>query len=164
MTRVKKSVETMIVEGKTHLTKQEIEKRREEEAALIGSSDHIKLPSFIKDKTAKKEFDRVVAELINLGIVSNLDNTVLAIYCNAFANYSKITEQLSKQDLVVSYTNKAGATNDVENPLIKAQMKYIDVMLKCSNKLGLSISDRLKLVVPKKEKVKDEIEEEFGDI
>jgi hypothetical protein len=31
---------------------------------------------------------------------------------------------------------------------VQAQQKYIDTIMKCSSKLGLSISDRLKLIVP----------------
>ncbi|WIF94308.1 phage terminase small subunit P27 family [Caminicella sporogenes] len=113
---------------------------------------------------AEQEFNRVVEELKELGIVSNLDTTILAIYADAYANYVKITEQLKNEPLTIEYTNKAGATNIIENPLVKTQMKYIDVIMKCSTKLGLSVSDRLKLVVPKQEEKVDEFAEEFGDI
>ena len=34
-------------------------------------------------------------------------------------------------------------------------MKYIDIIMKCSTKLGLSVSDRLKLVVPNTDKMEE---------
>ncbi|WIF94306.1 hypothetical protein [Caminicella sporogenes] len=54
MPRPKKSVEILVKEGKTHLTKEEIESRREQESKLIGSSDKIECPRFIQPKKMKK--------------------------------------------------------------------------------------------------------------
>ena len=45
-----------------------------------------------------------------------------------------------------------------------AQTKYADMIFKCSSKIGLSLSDRLKLIVTTEEKEVDEISAGFGGI
>jgi P27 family predicted phage terminase small subunit len=74
------------------------------------------------------------------------------------------TLQLQGQPLVIDQKNKLGYVNKIPNPLINIQLKYSDEMKKHASEMGLTINSRLKISVPKKEKVKDEVEKEFGDI
>lgn len=160
MGRPKRPVETL----KKHLTKEEIEERKVQEELARPNIDNIKCPSWLKDKAARKEYKKIALELQELGLLTNLDVNALASYCNAFSAYINTVAELEGQPLVVEQTNKAGFTNLVENPLIKIQMKYSDEMKKLAAVLGLTIDSRLKLIVPKAEKKKDEIKKEFGDI
>ncbi|ACL19507.1 phage terminase, small subunit, P27 family [Desulfitobacterium hafniense DCB-2] len=162
--RKRKSVDLLIAEGKTHLTKDDIEKRREAESQLKPKDDKIKCPSWLKDKVAKSEFRKISHELQELKLLTNLDVNTLASYCVAYAQYLKATSELADQDLVITQTNKAGFTNMVENPLIRIQLKYSNEMKKHAAEMGLTINSRLKLVIPKKEAKRDPIEEDFGDI
>ena len=50
--------------NKAHLTKEEIAKREFAESLVKGKNDKLKAPSWLKDKRAKKEFTRLVEELI----------------------------------------------------------------------------------------------------
>ena len=88
----------------------------------------------------------------------------LGAYCNAYSSYLEASKELAKQPQVVEYTNKAGATNFVENPYIKIQLKYSDEMRRYSSLLGLSIDSRLKLATIKSKETKQEIVDDFGDI
>lgn len=150
MGRVKKPV--ALLDSNT-LTKEEKQERLDQESKMKCECK-LKAPSWLS-KDAKKEFNRVVKEMhmiegIN-DLLSNLDLGMLAIYANAYDNYVKLSIQIETEGIIAEYTNKAGATNTVINATVQAQQKYIDVIIKTSAKLGLSISDRLKLVVPKQE-------------
>jgi P27 family predicted phage terminase small subunit len=159
--RKRKSVELMLVEGKSHLTKKEIENRRKNENAIKPKDDNTGCPSWIKDKLAKSEYRRISQALKELNLLTNLDVNTLGSYCIAYANYLKATEQLQDQPLLIEMTNKSGYTNVVENPLIRIQLKYSDEMKKHASEMGLTINSRLKLVVPKQDDTPKNKYEEF---
>ncbi|NFF21927.1 phage terminase small subunit P27 family [Clostridium botulinum] len=147
-----------------HLTKeQQIEKKLQEEIIQTGT-EQLKPPKWLRDKTAKKEFKRLVEQFKTIGIISNLDLNNLGAYCNAYSFYLESTTLLNKEPLTIEYTNKAGATNIIENPLIKIQLKYSDEMKKYSSLLGLTIDSRLKMATIKLNETKKEIASDFGDI
>lgn len=147
-------VDIILAKGDSHLTKEEVEKRREQEEAFKPDSDKISCPSWVKDKVAKKEYKRISEELVKHKLLTNLDVTTLASYCIAYANYVKVIEELEGQDLIIEQTNKAGFTNRVPNPLIQLQIKYSDEMKKLSSELGLTFNARMKMVVPEPPKKK----------
>lgn len=131
-----------------HKSKAEREVRAKAEEKLKGNSDKVFAPRWL-DKEAKKEFNRVAKELKSIKLINNLDVTVLAIYCDAYSNFVKLTKQIQEEGATISYTNAKGATNEIVSPKVQAQQKYTDTIMKCASKMGLSISDRLKLIVPK---------------
>lgn len=150
---------------KGNLTKeQQVEKELEEDLVRANSNQLDKPPLWLRDKVAKKEWKRLVEQFRSISIISNLDLNNLAAYCNAYSCYLETVKELQGKSLVVEYTNKSGATNVVENPLIKIQMKYSDEMRKYSALLGLSVDSRLKLSSLKLKETKSEIKDEFGDI
>lgn len=141
-----------------NLTKETKEKRRESESKFYGDNSKLKAPSYLSDE-AKKEFNRVIKEMREIealnNMLSNLDLVALAIYADAYSNYIKLTKTIQEQGAVIEYTNKAGHTNTTTSPYVQAQTKYIDVIIKMSTKLGLSLGDRLKLVVPNVDEMKE---------
>lgn len=159
MGRAKKPVALL---DKSNLTKEVKEARAEHEAKMKSNNERLKAPSWL-NKEAKKEFNRVVKEMREVealnDLLSNLDLGVLAIYANAYSNYVTLSKQIDQEGITTEYTNKGGATNTVINASVQAQQKYIDVIFKASAKLGLSLSDRLKLVVPKSEEDTNEFSE-----
>ena len=96
--------------------------------------------------------------------ICNLDYNNLGIYCNSFSNYIEVSKKLDKEDKVVKYTNKAGATNYIENPLIKIQKYYSSEIQKYSSLLGITVDSRLKIASIKSTEIKSDIVNEFGDI
>lgn len=147
-----------------HLTKKEILNKELAETLVKAKSDKIKVPSWLKDKIAKKEFNRVLEELKELDFISNLDVNNLACYCEAYSNYIKATNELNNSTLTVEKVMQNGAINIVENPLINIQKKYAEEMRKFASLCGLTIDSRLKIGMAKVEKINDGIEDEFGDI
>jgi P27 family predicted phage terminase small subunit len=149
MMPAKQPISLLKFKNRTHLTKAEIERREAEEAAVKPKSDNIKCPSWLKDKVAKKEFKRIATELQEIDLITNLDVDLLAMYCQAYAQYQKATEELKEQPLSITKYDKLNRPYQVENPLIKIQLKYSDEMKKIASQMGLSISSRLRLTVPK---------------
>lgn len=147
----KRPVAVLLEENKSHLTKDEIRRRQEEEAALRPLDDKTECPEWLTDTFAREEYARIAVELERLGLLTNLDINALAAYCVAYSRYVEATQELEGEPLTVVQTNKNGITARVENPLIKIQLKYSDEMKRLSNEMGLTISARLRLTPPKKE-------------
>ncbi|APU60741.1 phage terminase small subunit P27 family [Clostridium botulinum] len=161
MARPKKMLS--IQEG--HLEKkQQEEKKLQEQIIQTGMEQLKKPPKWLRDSLAKKEWKRLVEQFKTLSVISNLDLNNLGAYCNAYSSYIEATKELKGQPLTIEYTNKGGATNIIENPLIKIQLKYSDEMKKYSSLLGLTIDSRLKIATLKLTETKKEIVDEFGDI
>lgn len=148
-----------------NLTKeQQEEKRLQEQIIQTGTEQLNSPPSWLRDNAAKKEWKRLVEQFKTLGVISNLDLNNLGAYCNAYSSYLEATKELKGQPLTIEYTNKGGATNIIENPLIKIQMKYSDEMRKYSSLLGLTIDSRLKMATIKLTETKKDITDDFGEI
>lgn len=163
--RPKKPISVLLADGKKNLTKAEIQERQEQEAQLQPATDNIKCPSWL-DKEAKKEWKRIVSDLIELGIMTNIDTTSLALYCDAYSQYIKAAKSIQDDGLTIEYTNAGGSTNIVANPNIAIANKYAQQIKSFGSEFGLSPSARLKLVVPKTDDPKEKSEEErlFGDV
>lgn len=148
-----------------NLTKEDKERKQlEEQIVKTGAEDLVRVPFWLIDSVAKREYKRILKDLKKIDIVGNLDLSNLAGYCNAFAMYRKATEQLSEQDFIIERTSAQGAQYEAENPLIMVQKKYAEEMRKFASMCGLTIDSRLKAASAKVDKIEDEIEDEFGDI
>lgn len=131
---------------KKNLTKAEIEQKQEQEERIKIDRENLTAPNYLTEK-AKAEFERVVREAKKIEIFDNLDLSILAIYSSAYAQYLEITEEIQKMDQAYRYITE----DNKISPLINAQDKIIKQIMTCSSKLGLATTDRLKLIVPKKE-------------
>lgn len=151
MARPRQPTDLLLVKGKKHLTKKEIEDRKSKEVKALN--DNIEPPSYLPDKL-KQEFNRISRELINIGIMSNLDCEALARFIISEYQYQQITSKILKLKTVgTKYFD-----------YMAFQEKAFKMARQAANDLGLTISSRCKLVVPKKEKKKELTEEEklFG--
>lgn len=148
MGRNREPIKLIQAKGKTHLTKAEISER--ESAELSARNDNIVPPDFL----SKKEQDRfyqIADELKALGIMSNLDCDVLGRYIKAesdFAFYDKMTSKTQKRLL--------SATLGQEAVIIDNLTKYENLKNRafnqchtCASALGMTITSRCKIVVPK---------------
>lgn len=136
----------------------------EESLIQTGTEQLKKTPSWLRDKIAKDEWKRLTEQFEKLSVISNLDLNNLGAYCNAYSFYLEATRELKGCPLTIEYTNKAGATNVIENPLIKIQLKYSDEMRRYSSLLGLTIDSRLKMSTLKLNETKKDVTDEYGDI
>lgn len=133
-------IELVIAKGKKNLTKAEINERMASEVKPIA--DNIVAPSHLTKKQ-KDEFYKIAKQLEKLKIMGETDVDALARYIVSRDIYIKLTKQLSKSEIL-------------QNPvLLDSYMKNQDRAFKqcrsCALDLGLTISSRCRLVVPKTE-------------
>lgn len=147
---------------KGHLNVVVMQKRKaDEESVKTDNSQIIKPPTWMKNSIARKEWYRIIPQLLEIEVAGNLDLSNIAGYCMAFANYQKATEALEGMPLV--YVDKAdGKTKS--NPYVDVQTKYAQEMRRFGDACGLSISSRLKAAATKRKTQEEQIESEFGAI
>lgn len=137
MPRVKEPVDLLLAKGKTHLTKADIEKRREQELKVPFTN--IKAPKHL-DKAQKAKFNDIADKLLKLGVMTELDVDCLAMFVMAQSLYLRYTKLLYE----------ANAAGDLEQArtIQNLQHKVFTQCQTCGRELGLSITSRCKIVRP----------------
>jgi len=145
-----------------HNTKDEKQKKKQEERYVTTGRNQLKTPpKWLVDDVARKEWRRIVKELNQIDIVGNLDYANLAGYCNAYANYIKVTEAMRDQDYCIERETRTG-TIIVKNPLVDIQKSYAEEMRRFAAMCGLTIDSRLKAVAAKADAEEQELKARFG--
>lgn len=131
-------LEVLEARGSKHLTKAEKQKRQENEIKPIA--DNIIAPDYLSKKQ-KNEFYRISEQLEKLKIMGETDCDTLARYIVAQDFYVSAIKQMRKKEV----------KNDPFKfeQWSKIQERYFKQCRATANDLGLSISSRCKLVVPK---------------
>lgn len=159
--RKAKPVALIEAEGnKSRYTKAEIERRRE--AEIKPPSDNIECPKWLKGE-AKKEWYRLADDLQEIGLLTNVDVGALAICCDAYGKYVSASRKIKQNELLVEYSNAAGKTNNVANPLIQISAKYADIYKKYMTEFGLSPSARARLAAAGNKDGEDEDDDDLLD-
>lgn len=73
------------------------------------------------------------------------DDELITLYCETQAFYKRMQKEIKDGDLLVEYTNKAGATNLIKNPLASEITKTVQVMNNLLKSLGLTAAQRKKV-------------------
>lgn len=140
---------------KTRRTTQVQEELKATEEQLQQLKPLQKTPPAYLDATAKKEYKRITTLLEELPI-ADLDLSLVVAYCQTYSNYVQATKHLNKHGLVTETERGTKLSS-----YYTAQRDSTDRLISLSNKLGLNLDSRMKIVTPKKEaKEKDE----FGDM
>ncbi|GAB2561020.1 phage terminase small subunit P27 family [Gracilibacillus alcaliphilus] len=132
-----------VIQGKgrsNHLTKDEIKKRQEHEERIRGHTDKVDPPSYLL-KSQKDEFEKLAVELMRLNIFSNLDVDSLARYVDSKDQYIKLVRVLRK--------TKPADDFDLYSKMQRSKNLLFNECRSAANDLGLTITSRLKLVIPK---------------
>ena len=100
--------------------------------------------------------------MLDIGIMSNLDCDILARYVRSQTEYEKITRQLSKIKFTPDKKSRVSAEEQIAeqtghyNYLQKIQARLEKQCNADARELGLTISSRCRLVMPKKEETPPE--------
>ena len=172
------AVNLSVVEGGggKHWTKKEIEGRQASEVKTKAPAS-LTPPKWLS-KSAAKLFRAYAKQLLELpgGIVSKLDTGTLARYCDCEATYGEASrhkevwmERLSAQIPDLSGGGEIATQDEIherakEYSDAQAQLDYwTGQMAKmekicrgCATELGMTVSSRCKLVVPKAEKTEED--------
>jgi P27 family predicted phage terminase small subunit len=160
-----KPVVLQLLEGnKGKYSKAQLQERLDRENAIKPKANNVKAPNWLSP-FAKREFKKMVAELMEVELVTNVDVNALAMYCDALDNYVQCTRMIREEGLMVEYTNKAAETNKVPHPLLTKQKALFEQMKSLSTEFGLTPAARAKIAIPKVPDKEESAEEKmFGDI
>ncbi|MCX7635294.1 MAG: phage terminase small subunit P27 family [Syntrophales bacterium] len=164
MGRKTQPINVVALHGRKHLTKDEIERRKLAEGRIKPKSNRIRPPDWLNDE-AKQEFRRIMKEMKDLDVITNVDVDALAVYCDAYVTYIECTRIIENEGYQVEHTNKSGATNMVPHPMLAKKRALADQMKAMATEIGLTPSSRAKISLPPpKEKDKTPFEERFGGV
>ena len=104
------------------------------------------------NREATAEYRRVVAEAAKINLLDNLDLSTLAIYANAYAMYMEAATRMNEDGMTI--TGPRGA--EIPSPYMSIADKCASQIFRCSTKLGLATTDRLKLIVPTQAEEREE--------
>lgn len=159
-------INVILMNGRKHLTQDEIRTRKEQEVKAM--SDNVHPPDYLPKKL-KDEFQKIAHELGRIDLISNLDVDALARFLLAREQYVKLSKQLRNTPVMVEEQDETGEMVPMMNKAYSKLLSAVDKLFaQCrvaSSDLGLTISSRCKLVVPKRgdEKPKSAEELMFGD-
>jgi len=127
-----KPIELKILEGNLG--------RRPIPEPIKPSSDKITCPSHLSD-TAKREWSRIVPELMNIGLLTNVDRTALAAYCQAYGRWVE-AEKVIKAKGPLYKTEKG---NIITSPMLWVANKAMEQMHKFLTEFGMTPSSRARI-------------------
>ena len=151
----KKPISVILAKGnKAHLSKAEILER--EQTEIKAPADDIRMPSCLKTKKLKDRFNFIVKQLKELNLMSNLDVDAVARYIIAEYQLKSITELLNKTSIMIEFVDENGNKDYIVNKeyerLSVLKEKLFKQARASASDIGLTISSRCKLVVPKVKK------------
>lgn len=138
MGRRKEPIALIQAKGRTHMSKAEIEERKAQEPD--APDDDLVAPDYLSEKQIK-EFDHLVYELKRIGIIGNVDNEALGRYIVLKDQFVSLTKQLNKRGLINNI--------DEYDKVSRAHIRCFNAVRAAANDLGLTISSRGKLIMPK---------------
>ena len=167
MGRAAQKVDLILAKGKSHhLTKAEIERRKDAEIKLgLTDLEKLEAPEFIKnDTTAFKYWKKHLKEYKeaaknNIEVLTTSDIGSLALYCKTYSEYENSLKRKQVFELNMTELSSIDDLMKLEN----AVNKKMDMLLKMQDRLFLNPLAKIKNV-PKKEKEKpsNPMEDEFG--
>jgi P27 family predicted phage terminase small subunit len=119
-----------------------------------------KCPSHL-NATAKREWRRISAELISLGLLTEVDRAALASYCAAYSTFVDAELNLAKFGLVIK-SPKSGMP--IANPFLGVRNRALDLIRQFSIEFGLTPAARTRLSVDPATQAADPFEEFMSSI
>lgn len=155
--------ELLLMKGKKHLTKAEIEERKK--AEVNAPCDNVNPPEYLSAKQ-KKKFQEVAEELQRINLIANIDCDALARVILAQEQYITVTKQLRKTPLMVieksfekTIEEETGEykTVVIERLTVNPEReKLLIIQDRCWKQcrqgaadFGMTVASRCRLVVPK---------------
>ena len=137
MPKPREPIDLLLAKGRKHFTKEDIERRRAQEPKVPFKS--IEAPDYLNGKM-KEEFYDIAYKLLDIGVMTELDEDALARYLIAKQHYLKYSNLLTKalQDKDLEGAAKLATTQD----------KLAKQVRQFASDLGLTITSRCKLIIP----------------
>lgn len=117
---------------------------------------------------ARTEWRRICKELESLELLTEIDRTALAAYCQAYGRWAQAEKGIKKAGLLVktgqktdSQGNKTGG-NVIQSPLVGIANTAMEIMRKYLVEFGMTPSSRSRISVGGKKQEGDKAESYFG--
>jgi P27 family predicted phage terminase small subunit len=94
---------------------------------------------------AQREWERLVAELSKLNLLTNLDRAALAAYCAAYALWAEAVEAIQKFGAMV----KSPTGFPIQSPYISIANRQAEIMMRISSEFGFTPASRGRISAPK---------------
>ena len=151
MARPRQPVELIMSKGAKHLTKDEIKTRMQTE--VKPCTDNIAPPSYLS-AAQKRHFREIAGALERIGIMGETDTETLARYIIAEDSYRQAVKDMRNFRRTHEMPTEPGAVDNYLDRLDKIDKRidrYFKQAQSAASALGLTISSRCKLVVPKQD-------------
>jgi P27 family predicted phage terminase small subunit len=107
-------------------------------------------PAFLSDD-ATQEWDRVIDRLFEVGLMTDLDRSTLAAYCDAYGRWAQASRSLARmaeQDLLTgAMMIKTKNGNAIQNPLLGIANHARAEMVRFAAEFGMTPSARTRIDV-----------------
>lgn len=131
---------------KGQITNEQKEARKENEEKLKDFEPlHAKPPHWLSTM-GKNEWTRLYPYLIETLPVSELDRTLLAMYCNSFAQYREALKDIAQNGQIMFELNSQGVEVKKKNPSVEIMNAMSKEIRGIAGQMGLSLDSRLRLV------------------
>jgi len=108
--------------------------------------DQIKPPKELSF-ASRKHWDLVVEQLMSAGIMTNLDNQALAIYCEAYTRWAEANAKIAEHGMVI----KAPSGYPVQSPYLSISNRAFEQMRAMLSEFGMTPASRSRIKAePKK--------------
>ncbi len=109
---------------------------------------------------AKKEWAKIAVELKEMGVLTVVDGTALAAYCQAYARWREAEEWINENGSTFIIRDKNGKVKYVQQfPQVAISKSSVQIMHKFLAEFGMTPSSRTRIAI--KEPQKDDEEERF---
>lgn len=118
---------------------------------------NIPAPPVHLSKIALEEWNRITPELEILGLISNIDRTALAAYCQCYGRWVQAEKQILKdaeEHQNTGFTDTTTNGNVIQSPLVGIANMALQLMHKYLTEFGMTPSSRSRVTASKKEKDK----------
>ena len=113
----------------------------EPESALPAPPEHLTSEALV-------EWGRVSQELYELGLLSRIDRSALAAYCQSYSRWVDAERTVAKSGLLIKTSNG----NVIQNPAVGIANKALEMMHKFLSEFGMTPSARAKVRAEKPKK------------
>lgn len=110
------------------------------------------------DQDAKKEWRRVAKDLYDMGLLTRVDRTALAGYCEAYSRWKRAAEAL-KDGFSYEYVNHQFQTKKDTKPEVQIVRDALNQVRQFCAEFGLTPSSRGRMIVLGGNESKDPIDE-----
>lgn len=147
----RQTTDTIKANGRKHLSAAEEAERRAREVR-VPAAEKIEAPKTLS-AARKKEFVRIAEQLAKVNLFTELDADALSSYVVAFSEYQKATKEVDAA-LKEKNVGQAAKWSLVQDRFSKQARAH-------ANDLGLTVTSRCRLVMPKQETADDDDLDEF---